>query len=222
MPHVACPAHQCSRSDEADANACAAASDRYPQPQLEKAGLRMKRALITSVFATVLLTPTLVFAQENGDTGITMGYPASIGLIWHASDKVAIRPEFAFSYNSSESDSDFSRIEGSGNTVGVGASVLFYLRKWDRIQTYASPRYSYSRSRTESESSTGGESESTTNSHSFAGYFGAQYSPHQRFSIFGEVGAGVTRSTGRLNDGLSESSSTTVSTRTGVGVIFYF
>lgn len=183
----------------------------------------MRRALITSVWAAVLLVPTLALAQENGDTGIVMGYPASFGIIWHGSDKVAIRPEISFSHNTSDSESGSSQTEGSSTTTNVGASVLFYLQKWDRVQTYVAPRYAYTRTDTESES-TGlgsGRSESKANTHTFAGHFGVQYAPHQRFSIFGEVGAGVAHTSGRLSN-VSESTSTTFNTRTGVGVILYF
>jgi len=183
----------------------------------------MKRSLAVAVLAGLVLAPRLASAQEKGDVGVTMGYPASIGFIWHQSDRLAIRPEFAFSHSTSESKSTFNTIEGSGNSVGVGASVLFYLRKWDHVQTYFSPRYTYSRTTTSTESTQLGDvSSSTTTSHTGAGYFGAQYSPHQRFSVFGEVGAGVVRNNGGLDSGTSTSHSTTVSTRTGVGVIFYF
>jgi hypothetical protein len=183
----------------------------------------MKQWLVTAACTAFLLTPTLLLAQEKGDTGITMGYPASIGLLWHASDKLAIRPEIALSHTSSETDTPIGSTEGSSNGISVGGSVLFSLRKWDRVQTYAGPRYTYSRTSSHTESSVLTiESESVTNSHAFAGYFGAQFSPHQRFSIFGEIGAGVTRSSGGVQNDLTDSHSTTVSTRTGVGVIFYF
>jgi hypothetical protein len=182
----------------------------------------MNSRLVASIFIGLLAAPGVALAQEKSDVGVTRGYPASIGIIWQASERVAIRPEFAFTHSSSDSESSFSTSEGSSNSFGLGVAALLYLRKWDHVQTYVSPRYTYSRTRSESESNLNDASKSETDTHSIAGYFGAQYSPHQRFSVFGEVGLGVTRSTGRIVDTGSESHTTATSTRTGVGVIFYF
>ena len=41
-------------------------------------------------------------AQEKGKTGVTLGYPASIGLLWHVTDRIAIRPEFSFAFTSND------------------------------------------------------------------------------------------------------------------------
>jgi hypothetical protein len=184
----------------------------------------MRRAFTAVLFLGVLVVPNLALAQEKSDVGVTMGYPASIGLIWHASEKIAIRPEFAFTHSENDGHSTFTTTEGSGNSVGVGASVLFYLRKWDHLQTYVSPRYTYSRTTSESHdlNPPNSSSESKTTSNQASGYFGAQYSPHQRFSVFGEAGYGWTRTTGELLSGSSTSTTTSKGTRTGVGVIFYF
>ena len=46
--------------------------------------------------AGVLLATVSANAQEQGQTGIAMGYPSSIGVIWHATDNLAIRPEVSF------------------------------------------------------------------------------------------------------------------------------
>jgi hypothetical protein len=184
----------------------------------------MKRLLTASIVTSALsFAPSLAHAQEKGDVGITMGYPASIGIIWHATERVAIRPELSFSHTSNESESAIGSSEGSSTSFGLGVSAVLYLRKWDRLQTYVSPRYTYSRTRSETEASVLGDgSKSETDTHNIAGYFGAQYSPHERFSIFGEVGLGVAHSSGGIVGGFSEAHSTTTSTRTGVGVIFYF
>ena len=32
-------------------------------------------------------------AQDNPRVGLTMGYPTSIGVLWHVTDRIAIRPE---------------------------------------------------------------------------------------------------------------------------------
>ena len=86
-----------------------------------------------------------VNAQEAGQAGITMGYPGSIGILWHVSDSVAVRPEISFS--TSSSDNEF----GADTTnVSGGASALFYVAKWDRVRAYVSPRFAYGRTTSDS------------------------------------------------------------------------
>ena len=62
----------------------------------------------------VLVLPVLfvaqtapVLAQDKGDVGISMGYPASVGVVFHMTDSVALRPEISFTHISSDSDSPF-------------------------------------------------------------------------------------------------------------------
>ena len=55
-----------------------------------------------------------------------------------------------------------------------------------------------------------------------AGSFGAQYAMGSKFSVFGEVGLGYSRSISPTSSIYSKTTSTTWSTRTGVGVIVYF
>jgi hypothetical protein len=67
----------------------------------------------------------------------------------------------------------------------------------------------------------------TLTTHTATGAFGAPYTPHRHFGVFGEVGVGyssVKSSTSPVLAGISVPSSTsrTWRTRTGAGVIFYF
>jgi hypothetical protein len=169
-------------------------------------------------------------AQEAGQVGLTMGYPASIGVLWHASDSVGVRPEIAFS--TSTSDNEF----GADTTnVSGGASGLFYVAKLDRVRAYVSPRFSYGHATSDSAGTIGIALKNST--YNVVGSFGAQYTPHKRFAVFGETGVGYSRSktstttvvsTVVLPPGLEPARPTTTSTltgfstRTGVGVIFYF
>lgn len=162
-------------------------------------------------------------AQER-KVGVTMGYPASVGILWHVTPTIAIRPEFAFAHSSSENNSSSLHSESSATNVGTGVSVLFYLKKYDSLRTYFSPRLTYAHTSGESELSsiTNSTSETTGDSTSLTGSFGAQYSLGDRFAVFGEVGFGYSHTS-------TESSTSTIKltgdgwgTRTGVGVIFYF
>jgi len=162
-------------------------------------------------------------AQERGQTGLTMGYPASLGVIWHATDKIVIRPDISMSRTSSESETSFFGESSSldGWSVSVGASGLFYLRKWDTVRSYVSPRLAFGRSSFDTSSDFG---PSTAKSISAFLSFGVQYTPVRKFSVFGETGYGFSRGTSETDTPIGSTSSTSHSwnSRSGVGIIFYF
>jgi hypothetical protein len=191
-----------------------------------------------------------------------MGYPASVGLMWHISERLALRPEVSFSTSTNEnptsivlvgtspslmSSSSSTRSTSSSSTIGVGISGLFYVGKWDALRAYVAPRFVYSRASGTSEYTSQRffgpitpvspltpvvittTTESTLTSKSGAGLFGAAYSLHERFSVFGEVGFGYTTSASRSKstpepdfDISTPGRTHGWSTRTGAGVIFYF
>jgi opacity protein-like surface antigen len=184
----------------------------------------MRRTVFSILLALVVLLPRPAAAQDPGDAGITMGYPASIGVLWHATDRVAVRPEFSFSHSSGETDNVEFGFSTSATTLATGVSVLFYVREWDKLRTYVAPRYSFARTKSETDSAPPilVDSETTSTTHSFTGLFGVQYSLHDRFSVFGEVGVGFSHGTGNSNLTETKSSSDNIATRTGVGLVFYF
>ena len=79
------------------------------------------RWLVVALFALVSCTATNAVAQEKGQTGLTMGYPATIGLIWHIGDSAALRPEFSFSRTANEASS--STVPSVGSSTGTGEGV---------------------------------------------------------------------------------------------------
>ena len=136
---------------------------------------------VAFIAASLLLLASLpATAQEKGQAGLVTGYPATIGLIWHATDRVAIRPDVSVTHSSSESQSGGSTVlSTSGWGVGFDVAALFYMSKSDNVRTYCSPQFGYTRTTTESEPSAGlARSESTANTYSVAGAFGAQYLRH--------------------------------------------
>ena len=169
----------------------------------------------TACLAFVLAACGTASAQDHGAVGITMAFPTSIGVIFHATDKVAVRPEFTFTRNSTETNT----VDSTSWTVGTGVSALFYLSSHDRVQTYVTPRFSYSHS--DSSVAGGAISGATAESTGFAGSFGAEYSPSARFSVFGEVGIGYTHSTSKSDVSGTELKANSWGTRGGVGIIFY-
>jgi Outer membrane protein beta-barrel domain len=184
----------------------------------------MRFAIRLLLVSVLLSMPAAVSAQDKGQTGITMGYPASIGLVYHLSDKIAVRPDFAFTHSSGETDTPVGSIESDSSSFSVGVSALFYLREWDKLRTYVTPRYGFSRTSSDTNSIViGGSSVHTsTTTHAFGGLFGAQYSLHRHFSVFGEVGVNVSHGTGTSDSSVTTSTSNSIASRTGAGVIFYF
>ena len=87
------------------------------------------------------LMATPASAQEAGDVGVTVSAPSAIGVIWHVTPRVAIRPDLSFSFN--ESDAEVGT-DISSQSFSLGGSVLFYTGRWDNLQTYVTPRLSYS------------------------------------------------------------------------------
>jgi len=208
----------------------------------------MKRHLLFMLaFGGALAVPGEARAQDTPRVGITMGYPAAVGVIWNVADRFALRPEMTFS--GSTSDSSIGDIVGvttgssnDGFQIGAGLSALIYMGRWDALRTYVSPRFSYSRTRT-SGTSTGSSSEITSRSYLTSGSFGAQYSLGRRFGVFGEIGLAYTSTTTTQSltllqtisfPGLpgapitttvlsrSDSHGKTWGPRSGAGVIFYF
>src|SRR5581483_1699657 len=155
-------------------------------------------------------------AQDAGQVGLTMGYPASIGVIWHVSDRVAVRPEISLQQIASMSTSVTTVTNTTQTTtdqwaVGVGASALFYVHRWDALRTYVSPRFVYTRNASTNVGSLTAAATSsaiivfpntspqttefTQQSYFVSGSFGAQYAVGAHFGVFGEVGFGYSHNT---------------------------
>jgi len=176
-------------------------------------------AFVAVVISVLFGSSTSAFAQDKGKVGLTMGYPSSVGILFHVTDKIAIRPEFNFAQSSSDIETLIVDSESSSWAIGTGVSALFYLRAWDDTQLYVSPRFTYTHNSTSSEIG----SEASSNSWGLMGSVGAQHKLGTRFAVFGEVGLGYSRSTiGAGSLVVGEATASTLATRTGVGVILYF
>jgi len=197
-----------------------------------------KRWTLPVAFA-ILLYCAPSNAQDRGRLGLTVAYPASVGLLWPVSKTVALRPEVSGSLRSSEtkqtSESGEVSPYGSGDSraLAVGLSGLFYVREWEALRPYLAPRFAYSRSITTSVASNlTRESESVTSDYLVAGSFGLQYSLGRRFTIFAEVGVGYDRvnsstraylpGTGVTVGSVTDATSWTIGPKSGIGAIFHF
>ena len=180
------------------------------------------------LFALVLLgtISASAAAQDQRTVGVTMGYPASIGVLWHVSPRVAIRPEFSFTTTSNEFTSALGTVTASDvSAIGVGASGIVYLTDVNKLRTYLSPRFTYARTTSSTEANgVSFGSEGSGRSYSAGAAFGAQYALGERFGVFGEVGIGYAdqKSSSDTQTFQSSTVSHTWSSRTGVGVVLYF
>jgi len=173
--------------------------------------IRRMAVVIALVAPVFVLAPAR--AQDTRKTGITMGFPESIGMIWE-SRTVALRPEITLSGASIDSG-------GSGSStswnIGIAVAALFYLHQDDHLKTYVSPRFDYGHSHTSTDGSSG---VNTSNSHwgaGGAGSFGAQYALGDRFAVYAEAGLQFSHSPLAGGNG----SGNAWGTRTAIGGIFY-
>jgi hypothetical protein len=176
--------------------------------------------------AGIMLGSSTASAQEGGQFGLVMGYPTSVGVAWHATDRVAIKAEATFSVTSSELDGGpfLPERDLSSSSFGIGIAGLFYAGRTDNVSLYFSPRFGYGKATSELEDGTfdsGLRSEMST--YLFGGSFGVQYSPNRRVSLFGELGLNYATQdleSSTLSSAVSESSQFGI--RSAVGIVLYF
>lgn len=171
---------------------------------------------LAAVFA-VCASPVPASAQERGDVGLVIALPTDVGVIWHVTERVAVRPEINFSFGSTEIEGALASVEQSGRGFSLETSVLFYLGAIDGVRTYVAPRVAFDWASIDS-----GASEVSNDGMEASLSYGAEYSPVPRFSVFGEIGLEFARSTTSADPGLDiESRTSTWGPRTQVGVILY-
>jgi|RhiMethySRZTD1v2_1073278.scaffolds.fasta_scaffold00937_6 hypothetical protein len=186
----------------------------------------MRHLTVLVLLIASLLCVRQASAQDAGSIGVTMGYPASVGLLWHVTERVALRPELTFNHSSTETDTTLPiggiNTSASNNYVVVGLSALFYVAKWDSTRAYVVPRYGFSRSTTSTEGVvvTQLNFESTVTTHSGGVSFGAQHLLGEHFAIYGELGLSYDRLSTELPT--AEGHGHAFGTRSGVGVTVYF
>src|SRR5262245_21030943 len=181
---------------------------------------------VIGMLVIVFGSATSAFAQDKGKIGLTMGYPSSVGIVYHVTDKLAVRPELTIAQASTEATGPaISRVNFSASSsswaIGTGVSALFYVRQWDDLHLYVSPRWTYSHGSSSSDTLS---VDSTLNSWSLNGSVGAQYALGKRFGVFGEVGFGYQHSHQKSGGSPIQAEITGhgIGTRTGVGVILCF
>ena len=195
--------------------------------------MRIRRFLVLCA-VLIASVPASAGAQEKHKAGITMGFPAAIGVLWHLNEKVAIRPELTFGGSSSETTLTTGTltpitINSDGWSIGTGVSALFYMKTEDKLRTYISPRFIYSHTTSSSDTSglttlpgqTPVDLSQSGDAWGGAGSFGAQYAVGDKFTVFGELGFGFTHSTTSRSTTGTSGSGNSWGTRGGVGIVYY-
>jgi hypothetical protein len=167
-----------------------------------------------------LCTAAAASAQDKGDAGLSVSAPQAIGIIWHASERLALRPDVTFGF--SETDGEGVGLDVSSKSFGVGISLLLYTRRWDDLRLYVSPRFTYSRASSDVDNSLDG-ADSTFSGWGLAGSVGGQYALGTRFGVFAEAGLSFASQESETASIFTTNRSTwSFGTRTAIGGILYF
>ena len=178
----------------------------------------------TAVFAlAALLAVAGTASAQDKKFGLTMGYPSAVGVLWHVTDKVALRPELSLAGGSSETSGSGFNSQSDTTTIATGISALFYLNTADKLRTYVSPRFTYSHATTKQDLSsiTNSTAETTANNTGGQGSLGVQYYVSNRFAVFGELGVGFGHTENSSNVTTTKGSAWAWGTRSAVGIVFY-
>ena len=179
------------------------------------------------VLAILLCVSRPALAQEAGQTGLTIGFPGAIGMIFHVSEGVAVRPDFTFSRSSS--DNGCQAAQQHGVELRRRRQRTFLHRDGARPRWYllqSSFRLLAFQQRQRRDSATVA-STSHSNTYQYSGSFGLQYMPVRRFGVYGEAGVQYSRSDSVFTAGSPSTSSgkstgSSVGTRAGIGLVWYF
>ena len=199
--------------------------------------------------ALLLFASTPSLAQQPPSLGLTAGYPATVGVLWQVSDRLALRPDISWNWGSTESTTSIDlgtaipavTLENSSDntTVVFGVSGLFTLRHSGPLRLIVGGRVGYSTgdstSTSQSVSFSSGPSiapslpvtisrttKSESNGYAIAGLFGGQYALGERAALFAEVGPSYQSSKQTSELPVNEARTHSTGVRSAVGLIFYF
>lgn len=179
----------------------------------------LKRSLGTVGVLVCCASGAQAQTRTPSPIGITMGYPASVGVLWNVSDAIALRPSLSFE---GESANESSVLTSRSRNLTFGVDALVYLRKYDHLRTYFAPHldYSHGSDTTQPTAAQLPTVTATSSAVGVAGSFGAQYALTDHFGLFGEAGFGFSHSSISSSQPVGGSGNAW-GTRAGVGVIFW-
>jgi hypothetical protein len=164
----------------------------------------------TSVFASV----------KGGKLGVNFSYAAStpsFGAWWHITDMIAITPSVGYTNKTTT----YSASETASSDLVFGIGVPIYLAKFNILDMYVSPAFSYTTSSTKTTTAAGSAS-GTSSALGFSASLGLQVALNDQIHFFGELGFGYSKNDPGSTTATTGPTTTIGTTRTAVGAIFYF
>lgn len=110
----------------------ATATSRHPRISDGRAIARAG-ARLASLVALLVAMPGAARAQQDDRVALTVSTPTALGVLWHTSDRLALRPEINLTH---------SRLTGSPAATGasLGSSLIVYTSGMGATRTYVAPR----------------------------------------------------------------------------------
>ncbi len=187
----------------------------------------MKKIIIAS--ALMLAATTSSFgAVKGGKIGVDFAYNGGIsalalngtavGVWWHLTDTIALRPGVGFTSGTTTSTNTTTGVstETKVSQFNFHVSLPIYLAKLNLVDLYVAPEFSYA-----STSTTVGATSVSGSGLGVAAALGLQVAINDQLHIFGELGGGYTSTEGTSGTTQTKVSGITTA-RTAVGAIFYF
>jgi hypothetical protein len=152
---------------------------------------------------STLTTPSV----QNGN-----GTTQSLGVWWHLTDMIALRPSVAYSSTTTtvENTATNTKASATTNTFGAGIAVPIYLTKMNLLDLYVAPGFSY------------GSNASNYTNMSFSASLGLQVAVNDQLQFFGEAGLAYVSTTDKATANVTTTTGTFGTARAAIGVIFYF
>ncbi len=179
--------------------------------------MRFSLFLRVAAIFSVMAFASVSEAQEK-KVGLVIGLPLDVGVLWQTSERVALRADVGFGFNTYESSNESGLSLGSGvlstitttsssSTTTIGLSALFTIRNDDNLRLYIAPRgaieLAHHSFETEivpplpaelSRLGLAGEVSDSSEGYEFDAMFGGQYRLRDRLALFGETGLAYRRS----------------------------
>jgi opacity protein-like surface antigen len=191
-----------------------------------------------AIVAGILTCAALAAPQETGRLGLNLRVePAPrIGLTWHVSGRLALRPSIGFVQTSIETatESEVSipenprRVESEEETtaIGFGLGIHYYVYKVAAFSIYTGLNVNYTRETADLSVERLRDLDRQDSGDVWQGsaVLGVQTRLNEHFSLFGEAGFGYTYGT-LEREGRARTDATTRRwglANSGVGLIFYF
>jgi len=179
------------------------------------------RGRTAAILVAVLYAVGPAAAQEKGRIGVDAAFNGTgvVGVTWHASDHLALRPSLSYSHTSSSGGSSIGSTDSpeasltttddTRSSLAGGLSLLYYLRSAESLSPYLGVAYERTHG-SHASTQTGPprfilaiatpvmptetiHADDRSNGNVFRAFVGAQHAMSKLFALFGEVGASYSQ-----------------------------